>query len=257
MRNTTKNSPVVESIVRASDILKSLGDGAEMLTDISNRVNLSKTTTYRLLKTLEASGFVVQDPVTQLYYLGHMVVRLAASPTMSHQRLIVYAFDEMKYLRDLSGETVAIQIKLGAQRMILEELPSKQHIRFTLGNGFVMPLYTGAGGKILLSELPESEMQWILNGIKLVSKTTNKIIDKERLINDIKKVKQTGYAISFGETIVGNAGIAVPIKNYVCPVALGIFGPEVRFRKNMMNFLKDLRESVNRISKKLLEQEDT
>ena len=257
MRNTTENSPVVKSIVRASDILKSLGDGAEMLTDISNRVNLSKTTTYRLLKTLRASGFVVQDPVTQLYHLGHMIVRLASSPAISHHRLVVYAFDEMKYLRDLSEETVAIQVKLGVQRMILEELPSKQHIRFTLGNGFVMPLYTGAGGKVLLSELPESEMQCILNGTKLVSATTNEIINKEALINEIKKVKQAGYAISFGETIVGNAGIAVPIKNYVCPAALGIFGPEARFRENMMNFLKDLRESVDRISKKLLEQKDT
>lgn len=257
MRNTNKNLSVVKSIFRASDILNGIRDGAGTLTDISNKVNLNKTTTYRLLKTLEALGFVAQDPVTRRYHLGHMIVHLASSPTILHQRLRVYAFDEMKYLRDLSGETVAIQIKVGVQRMILEELPSKQHIRFTLGNGFVIPLYTGAGGKVLLSELPESEIEWILNGTKLVSMTTNKIIDKETLINAIRKVKQRGYAISFGETIVGNAGIAVPIRNYACPVALGIFGPEVRFRKNMMNCLKDLRESADRISKKLLEQKDT
>lgn len=254
MRNISKNSPIVRSIVRVSDILKSLGDGAEMLTDISNRVTLSKTTTHRLLKTLEASGFVVQDPVTKRYYLGYMIVRLASSPTISHQRLIVYAFDEMKYLRDLSGETVVLQIKVGVERMVLEELPSNQHVRFTFGKGFVSPLYSGAGGKILFSQLPESERQIILNSTKLISTTTNKIIDKEALVNEVKKIRKEGYAVTFGETIEGSAGISVPIENYICPVALGIIGPADRFRKKMMNSLKELKESADRISRKFLEQ---
>jgi len=255
MRNTIKNSPiVVTSVVRASDILKSLGNGAEMLTDISKTVNLNKTTTHRLLKTLEASGFVMQDPVTQRYYLGHMIVRIASSPTISHQRLIVYAFDEMKYLQDLSGETVILQIKVGAQRMILEELPSNQPLRFTLGKGFLTPLYSGSGGKVLLSQLPESERQMILNGTKLVSMRTNKIIDKEALVNELNRIKKEGYAIAFSESMVGSASMSVPIKNYVCPAALGICGPEVRFREKMMNSLKELRESADRISRKLSEQ---
>jgi len=255
MSNTIKNSPiVVKSVVRASDILKSLGNGAEMLTDISKTVNLNKTTTHRLLKTLEASGFVVQDPVTQRYYLGHMIVRIASSPTISHQRLIVYAFDEMKYLRDLSGETVILQIKVGAQRMILEELPSNQPIRFTLRKGSVTPIYIGSGGKVLFSQLPESERQMIMNGIKLVSMTTNKIIDKEALANELNRIKKEGYAIAFSESMVGSASMSVPIKNYVCPAALGVCGPEVRFREKMMNSLKELRESADRISRKLSEQ---
>jgi len=255
MRNTIKSSPiVVRSVVRASDILRSLGNGAEMLTDISKTVNLNKTTTHRLLKTLESSGFVMQDPVTQRYYLGHMSVRIASSLTISHQRLIMYAFDEMKYLQGLSGETVVLQIKVGAQRMILEELPSNQPIRFTLGKGFVSPLYIGSAGKVLFSQLPESERQMIMSGIKLVNMTTNKIIDKEALVNELNRIKKEGYAIAFGETIEASASMAVPIKNYVCPAALGIFGPEVRFREKMMNFLKELRESADRISRKLSEQ---
>ena len=249
-----KKSPIVNSIVRASDILKSLGQGAEMLTEISNIVNLNKATVYRLLKTLRVSGFVAQDPVTQRYYLGHMIAQLASSPTILHERLAVCAFDEMKHLWDLSGETVALHIKVGAQRMILEELPSKQHIRLTLGKGFIVPLYTGgAAGKVLLSQLPESERQMILNCTKLVSMITNKVIDKEALLNEVKKVEKEGYAISFGETIQGSAGIAVPVKNYVCPVALGIFGPEVRFRRNLMNFLKELKDNADRITRKFIE----
>jgi len=253
MRNNSDRLSRVRSVVRATEILKCLGNGVERLTDISSKLNLNKATTYRLLKTLEVSGFVFQDPVTQRFYLGHMIVQLASNPTISHQRLIICAFDDMQYLRDLTGESVGLQIKVGAQRMFLEVLPSNQNIRFTLEKGYVAPLHIGAGGKVLLSELPENERQMILDSTKLVILRTNKIIDKEALRREVNQIKKKGYAITFGETIPGSGGISIPIKNYVCPVVLGIFGPEDRIKKNLMNFLKMVKESAERISGKLLE----
>lgn len=196
MRNKFQKSPPVNSILRASHILQALGDGMENLTDISKALSLNKTTTYRLLKTLETSGFVVQDPLTKRYYLGHLIVRLASSPTISHQRLIVYAFDDMKYLRELSGESVSLQVKVGAQRMVLEELPSNHNIRFTLGRGFVAPLHIGAAGKVLLSELPERELQMILNGTNLVTARTNKGI-----VSHIHW--SIAFSIALGSTVSG------------------------------------------------------
>ena len=249
------NRPMVRSIDRVSAILKALGESAEMLTDISERVDLSKSTTHRLLNTLKASGFVSQDAVTKHYYLGHVMTHLASRTDVLHRKLIAYSFDEMRYLRDLTGETVAIWIKVGTQRMLLEELPSNQTIRLTMGKGFVAPLYCGAGGKVLLSQLPDSERQMILNAIKLVKITENTIIDKEALLNKVREAEEKGYATAIGELMKGNAGIAVPIKNYECPASLGIFGPEVRFKKHMMNFLRELKECAERISENLLSDE--
>ena len=253
MRNNRQKTSVVNSVVRALDVLKSLGDGLKALTDVASSLNLDKTTTYRLLKTLETSGFVVQDPVTKHYYIGPSVVRLASNLTIAHQRLIAYALDEMKYLRNLSGESVALWVKVGAQRTILEELSSTHNIRFTLGKGFFAPMHYGTGGRVMLSELPESERQMILNGTKLVTRT-NELIDKEALVSELKKIKEQGYVITFDETIEGSGGISVPIKNYVCPAALSIFGPKERFKKDViLSLLNDIKESAERISRKFLE----
>lgn len=253
MRNNKQKISIVNSVVRALDVLKSLGGSLKTLTDVASSLNLDKTTTYRLLKTLETSGFVVQDPVTKHYYLGPLLVRLVSNPTIEHQRLIVYALDEMKYLRNLSGESVALWVKVGAQRTILEELPSTHNIRFTLGKGFFAPMHYGTGGKVMLSELPESEKQMILNGTKLVTRT-NEILDKEALIIELNKIKEQGYVITFDETIEGSGGISVPIKNYVCPAALSIFGPKERFRKDViMSLINDIKESADRVSRKFLE----
>lgn len=252
MRNKISKVPTVQSVVRATEILKCLGDGLERLTDISKKLNLSKTTTYRLLKTLEVSGFAIQDPVTQRFYVGHLVVQLASNPYISHHWLLICASDDIQRLRDLSGESVGLQVKIGTQRMFLEVLLSNQSIRLTFDKGFVAPLHIGAGGKVLLSELPENERQMILDHTK-VTMRTNEIIDKEALIREVNQIKTKGYAITFSETIPGSGGISVPIKNYICPVALGVFGPEERIKKNMTDLLKMVKESADRISRKLSE----
>jgi len=244
---------MVNSVFRALDILKSLGDGLETLSDIVSSLNLKKTTTHRLLKALETSGFVIQDPVTKHYYIGPAAINLASSPDIAHKKLIIYALDEMKYLQALSGESVALWVKVGMQRTILEELPSTHNIRYTLGKGFFAPMQYGTGGKIILSELSESERQMVINGTKLVTRT-NEVIDKETLLSELKKIKQQGYVITIDETIEGAGGISVPIKNYICPAALSVFGPKERFRKDViMSLVKEIKESAERISRKLLD----
>jgi hypothetical protein len=48
----------------------------------------------------------------------------------------VCVFEDMKYLRDMSEETVVLHIRIGVQRICLEELESVQNIRFTAGKGY-------------------------------------------------------------------------------------------------------------------------
>ena len=93
----------------------------------------------------------------------------------------------------------------------------------------------------------------ILNGTKLVTRA-NEIIDKEILVSELKKIKEQGYVITIEETIEGSGGISVPIKNYVCPAALSVFGQKERFRKDViMSLVKEIKESAERVSKKLLD----
>lgn len=63
------------------------------------------------------------------------------------------------------------------------------------------------------------------------------------------KFSKQKYAISIGEAHKGAVGISVPVRNYVCPVALCLLGPEFRF--NSIDLLDELRKSGDLISKKL------
>ena len=247
------DSNIIRSIIRGAEILKSVDDGIDRIKYISEKHYLSKSTTHRLLKTLARAGFVMQDPITRRYYLGPLILSLASSPIAAHQSLIVCASEDMKYLRNVSGETVVLHIRIGVQRICLEELQSVQNIRFTAGKGYIAPLYTGSAGKVLLAELKEDELNLLLKNIDLVAVGPNTITDEKFLRKEVKKVRKHGYAISFGERIEGSASISVPVRNYICPVALSVLGPDNRFKPRMMDMLQGMKETAQNISKRLME----
>ena len=247
-------SKIVNSITKGADILRNLSEGIDRISDLSKNLQLSKSTAHRLLKTLEISELVMQDPITRRYYLGPLIPKLASRPIIAHQNLIICAFGEMKHLRDFSGETVVLHIRIGLERICLEEVESLENIKYTAGKGFVAPVYTGSAGKILLSELKNGELQLLVENLQLNPIGPHTVTDKKPLLKELEKVRKQGYATSFGERIHGSASISVPIENYICPVALSVLGPDNRFSLNMMmNVLKEMKKSAFRISKKLIE----
>lgn len=242
----------VNSIIRASSILRCLSKGKNRLGKISEDLGFSKSTIHRILRTLVAVGFVVQDPNTLKYYLGPLALELSLHPTISHHALIICAFEEMQSLRDLAKETVLLHIPVGLQRVCIEQLESPEYIKYTTYKGAVAPLYVGSASKILLAELNDNEIQILLNNINFIPITSHTIIKPEALLEEIYKVREQGFAISFGEREVGASSVSVPIKNYVSPVALSVLGPANRLTINKIENLTDkLKESADRISHKL------
>ncbi len=241
----------ISTIVHATKILKCLSKNIGSITHISNELNLNKATVHRTLGTLKNTGFAVQDPINRHYYLGPMIQRLTSHPDLNHQNLILLSLEHLKHLRDFSGETSGLQIRSGTKRMVLEEVPSRHPIKFYTSKGFTGPLYTGAAGKVLLAELNQKELEIILKNMPLVPVGPNTITDKDLLHKELEKIRQQGYAFSLSETVDGAISIAVPIKKYLCPVALGLVGPENRFLKKQETYIKELKNTANKISNEI------
>lgn len=243
---------MINSITRGVEILKSLSEGVDRVTDLAVRLGMSKSTTHRLLKSLENTSIVRRDPITRRYYIGPLVLDLASRPVISHQSLTICAFEEMRGLRDLIQETVVLHVRIGLERVCVEELPSLQPLKYTAGKGFVAPLYTGSAGKVLLSELNDEELELLLKNMKFAPIGPQTITNSQKLIEEIRKARELGYAVSFGERVPGSASISVPVRSYICPVALSVLGPESRFPLNaIMNHLDEIRDASCSISRNL------
>jgi DNA-binding IclR family transcriptional regulator len=245
-------SKIVNSVVRAALILQTLSRGKSRIGKISESVKLSKATTHRLLLTLAKVGFVVQDPLTQGYHLGPGLLQLFSDPILSHNSLTSCAFEEMTYLNNLTRETVLLDLRSGLQKVCIEKIDSPENLKYTNEKGFAAPLYVGGGGKVLLSELKDDELNNILKQTSFVPITANTIIDPEKLWAEIRKIRKQGYATSFGERVPGSSCVSVPVKHYVAPVALSILGPASRFTpKRIMETIVELKQAAGRISKNL------
>jgi IclR family transcriptional regulator, KDG regulon repressor len=243
----------VNSIVRAINIMKSLRDGSLRVVEISEKLGLNKSTVYRLLKTLEDSGFIAQDAITRKYYLGTEIISLASSPIVANEKLVLYAQQEMIKLCNLSRETVILEIQFGTHRMYLEAVESIEPIRYRQTKGYFAPLFVGAGGKALLSQLTRQDLENYLRNVELTPAGPNAILDKKLMLKEIEKVAQQGYAVSARERTSYGSSISVPIKNYAVPAALSIVGPADRWKPKMLSILDELKAAADRISKRLSE----
>ena len=228
-RSTMKSPRLINSISRGAEVLISMSNGLDRISDISKRIGLSKSTVHRLLKSLEKSGFTIQDSLTHRYHLGPLILNLSSKPIIAHQHLVMCAIEEMRRLRDLSRETVVLHIRVGMERICLEELQSLEDIKYTAGKGVTAPVYTGSAGKVLLAELEDDELHLLLNHLKMIRIGPDTITDRQVLLKELEKVRKQGYATSHHERLPDAASISVPIKGYPCPVALSVLGPTTGF----------------------------
>src|SRR5690606_9115754 len=142
----------------------------------------------------------------------------------------------------------------GDERLCVERIESAQNVRIVARIGRRLPLYAGSAGKLLLAYLPEKRQDEILSRSPLNPFTPKTITSLEALKEELKKIKQQGYAFSDGEWVEDAAGIAAPIFDMKGDIlaALTVSGPSFRFTDEKINFhkLKVLR-AVERISSDL------
>jgi IclR family KDG regulon transcriptional repressor len=237
-----------KSVTRIADILLCLVNGINTVTEIADFCQLSKSTVSRLLKTLSQSNFIVQDPLNRRYYLGRLMAQFSSNPYVIHKYLVVSSIKEMLRLREISRETVILSILIGIQYMNLHQINSEHELRITADGKMQGPMLLGATTKVLFSQVNNEELELALKYFEIDRQEGSSKIDKEVFIEQLIQIKQQGYAITYGEKIPGVMGISAPVRNYICPAALSILGPENRLRPKMDLLIEELKASASQVS---------
>jgi len=242
----------IQSIKRAIRILNSfaLKKGELGVTELSERLNLHKSTVHRILVTLEDEGFMVKDQVSQKYRLGIKLFELGHI-VKEQMEIRNYALPTMKELSQKTEESIDLNILSDGKRVSIEKIESPHDVRRIIQLGKSLPLYCGGSGKVLLAFLPDEEIENIIQKEKLIPFGANTITDPTKLKEHLKEIRQNGYAISFEERILGSASVAGPILNYKGKVvaSLSVSGPVTRFTKKKIPVLVSLvKKRVKKIS---------
>jgi DNA-binding IclR family transcriptional regulator len=242
----------MKAIKRTAEALKLLADHPRRFTGLARELQLTKSTAHRLLTALEQAELIKKNPLSNRFHLGPLISQLATSPLSEHQFLISCSIEEIRKLRDLSGETVNLQISLGTERMCLEELQSMESIKYVSGKGAVYPIFAGSAGKMLLSMMKNDQIDLLMKKFYYVPSAPNPIKNTSDLWKEIELARELGHSTSFGERISGSASVSVPISDYICPAILTILGPADRFTEDSISdILEEMKYSADRISANL------
>ena len=211
-------------------LLTFTGDDEELgVTEIARRLGLGKSTVHRALEGLVASGIVVRDPASSLYRLGPRAIELGLR-AIGAADIRMLALPFMFDLRDTTGETVTLSLRVGNERTFLAQMRSRHEVRMLVDIGTRLALHAGAPGTVILAHLTARELDAYLGTAPLVAVTEATVTDDAALRALLAESRERGYAASRGERSRSASAVAAPV--FARDRAIGsiaVCGPHDRF----------------------------
>ncbi|SDJ13874.1 IclR family transcriptional regulator [Natribacillus halophilus] len=247
-----------QSVVKALKLLDFFSDQEKelSLSEITKRSDMSKSTVYRLLVSLEECGFLrkVKNSDQDIRYsLGLKLLELGH--IVSEQlELRNVALPHMRELSQTINEIVHLVILDGEQATYIEKVESSQALRLYTRVGKSSPLYIGSGPKLLFAYMPQAKQERMLEQLEIQPLTPNSHTSKEELQKNLKTVYEQGYSVSQGEQDLDTTGISFPIRDYSGEVVavITVSGPTTRFQKDRQPFIKEeTKKAADKISSNL------
>lgn len=214
MPNTHATSTYhVESLARGLAVLSSFSEEKSYLslTDISQRLQLNKTTTLRLLSTLETLGYLERDPQTKLYKPALEVLRLGFV-VLNDLEVRQIASSYLRKLVDEVEETVNLAVLDNHEVVYIDRVGSKHMLNVYRPIGSRLPAYCTSTGKSLLAFLPPEQLTRALEATTWTRRTETTIVTPEALQKNLELVRQRGFADSNGEMIPELRAVAAPVR---------------------------------------------
>jgi len=201
------------------------------LTKLAALTHLPKTSLLTLLRSLEASNYVVN--VSGTYQLGPETFTIAAAIT-AKERFLPTARPMLQALFSETGETVQIGIFVQDEALAetIEIIETRKPVRFSLPIGLRRPLHSTSIGKLLLAYRPHQWTQAWLKRTHLEALTPQTITSRPALRTELERIRKNGIAISHESMFEGMSGISAPIWNAEGRMVAGVSvtGPTYRLR---------------------------
>jgi len=228
--NEGKGSQNLSTLERCVKILTLFSESTPTLQvhEIAATLQLPRSTAYRYVAALRSSGLLEPDPENGGYHLGYKILDLAAS--MQRSSLHDLALAHMERISRETGETVILCGLRENAGFCMEKVEGHHALRVSYELGDTYPLHAAATGKAILAFLAAEEQRRVIDAVGLPKLTETTITDASALRKELAKIRRTGFAESYGESLAGTRGIAVPIFSRIGHItaSIGISAPEHR-----------------------------
>ncbi|AHK33872.1 transcriptional regulator [Rhodococcus opacus PD630] len=239
-----------QSVSRALHLLVQLGNGPANLDQLAESTGVHKTTVLRLLRTLSDERFTFRDNSNQ-YHLGSRIFELAAQATDQREVRRIASPHLVAFNREY-GRTTHLAAMEGGDVVYIDKLESHDQIRMYSRIGLRANLNSTAVAKVILADLPDSELRPIVDSMDFSARTANTITTPERYLDEIRMVREQGWAHDQEENEPSVNCIGVPIRGASGRVvaAVSVSVPDVVLSyERVLDLLEPLQAVGARISR--------
>jgi DNA-binding IclR family transcriptional regulator len=209
-KKTPTRRATIQSVDRAARILKVLASGPRRLgvSEIADRLGLTRPTVHGLLQTLQAHGFVEQDRDSDKYQLGAGLLQLGNS-YLDLNELRARSLVHAERLAARADAAVRVGVMHGARVVIVHHVFRPDSTLQILEVGAELPLHASALGKAMLAYSPEYALDDLL--AEPPPRLTSRTLTPAALREELGEVRERGFAREKDEAILGESSIAAPI----------------------------------------------
>jgi DNA-binding IclR family transcriptional regulator len=236
---------MTRAVERALAIFDAFDAEHQILTlqQIGERIAMPKATTFRLVNTLQGSGFLMRLEGNR-YCLSLKLLRLAGlvRNTISVRDV---ARPIMLEVSEKTGETITLNTRSGMERICIDVVDTPASLMTIVRPGEHVSLLFGATARLLLAYLPDEEIDRVI-----AATPAARGIDAATLKRELATIRRQGWARTSAQRVAGVTAIAVPLSEATEDVrySLALTGPSVRVDPRRDEFTTVMCEAGRQIS---------
>jgi IclR family pca regulon transcriptional regulator len=202
----------VQSLVRGLAVIRVFdADNAHLtLSDVARRAELTRATARRVLHTLADLGYVSTDG--RQFSLRPKILELGHA-FLSSMRLPTIVQPHLESLTDAAHESSSVAVLDGRDVVYLARVPRQRIMTVAINVGTRFPAYATSLGRVLLAHLPPDQLDDYLDRHEREAFTSHTITDRKKLVTELRRVRDQGWALVDQELEEGLRSIAAPIRD--------------------------------------------
>ncbi len=201
----------VPALERAHSIIRMIAEEPNnlKLSDLCRRLDISKSSMFSLLKTMEALDWITRSS-SDAYSLGMHYGLMGNAYFQQYDLINAFRKEAPTYMK-LINESIQLARLEGSDTFYLAKEAAPSPVQMVSGPGTRIPAYATGLGKMLLSELAVTQLERMYPHDVLASLTSFTLRTKAELLSQLSKIRQQGYALDLQEGVMGFNCIAAPI----------------------------------------------
>ena len=242
----------VQVLERARRILRTLADCPNPISshEISEMTEIHMSTVHRLLWNLAQDGLV--DRMSNGRWRLGLTFLEYGSLVRDRLDIREKAIGVMQLLFERTGQTINLAIRRNDSIMYIEHVYAPgTGIRLARRIGAMAPLHCTSGGKLFLSDMTPEEVSAYISRTGLAPRTEHSINTPEKLIMEINRVKELGWADDKEELETGIRCIGAPIRDKTGHIVATVTVASSIEMRHKPDWVRHLLSAVNAVSASL------